>query len=195
MVSKHQQPEQAVSYGYLNLVKSMRNLMAQLAYLSRMYFGAVFSGFGDAEAIANKLYSLPRRFQEKAELIFGAPLSEEFLNLLSLHAVYVQALTNAFATGDQEAVNNYAQLLYQNADSIAAHYATMNPFWDEMQWQTLLYNYINLLVQDAAALHAGEFEKELDLFERMTIATLAMGDYLAQGLYEYMTYGIVRQGS
>lgn len=66
----------------------------------------------------------------------------------------------------------------------------MNPFWEEMQWETLLYNYINLAIQDAVALGSREFGKELDIFERMLLASLAMGDYLGDGLYQYLTAGI-----
>ena len=194
MISKDQEQEPTISYGYLNLVRSYRNLMAQLAYLTRIYFSSVYSGFGNAEAIAKKLYSLPNRFQEKAELIFGSPLSEEFLNLLSLHVLYVQSLANALVIGDQNAANYYTQLLYQNADNITSLLAKMNPFWDVMQWKTLLYNYINLVIQDAVALGAREFETELDIFERMLLAALAMGDYHADGLYQYMTAGITRPG-
>lgn len=186
MIFKEQE-QPVIPYGYMNLVKSMRNLMAQLAYLTRMYFEATFSGFGNAEAVAKKLYSLPGRFKEKAELIFGTPLSEEFLNLLFLYVNYIQGLANALATGNQEAANYYTQLLYQNADAIAAHYAKMNPFWDEMQWKTLLYNFVNLIIQDAVALGSRDFDKELDIFERMLLAALAMGDYQADGLYEFMT--------
>jgi len=59
-----------------------------------------------------------------------------------------------------------------------------HPFWEEMQWKTLLYNYINLVIQDAVALDSREFDKELDIFERMLLASLAMGDYLGDGLYQ-----------
>ncbi len=187
MVSKYQEP--VIPYGYMNLVKSMRNLMAQMAYLTRIYFASIYSGFGNAEAVAKKLYSLPNRFQEKAELIFGAPLSEEFLNLLSLHVTYIQGLANALAGGNQDAANYFTQLLYKNADAIASQFAKMNPFWDEMQWKTLLYNYVNLVIQDAVALGSHDFEKELDIFERMLLAALAMGDYQADGFYQYMTAG------
>ncbi|HML38531.1 MAG TPA: hypothetical protein PKA19_14105 [Bacillota bacterium] len=189
-LTARQGTEPMVSIGYLNLAKSMRNLMAQFAYLTRIYFTSIFSQYGDDQAIADKLYSLPNRFQEKAELIFGAPLSEEFLNVFSLQIFYILSLGNAMAAGDQETADYYTQLLYENADAMAAQYAKMNPFWDEMQWKTLLYNYINLIIQDAVATGSREFEKELDIFERMLLASLAMGDYLADGFYQYMVAGI-----
>lgn len=192
MATKIQVQEPVVSYGYLNLVKSSRNLMAQLAYLTRIYFASVFSGFGNSQSIATKLYSLPGRFQEKAELIFGTPLSEEFMNLLSLHVFYIQSLAHALHAGNQEVANYYTQLLYQNANDIASHYPKMNAFWDEMQWKTLLYNYTSLFIQDAVALNSRAFDTELDIFERMLLAALAMGDYQADGLYQYMTAEKIR---
>lgn len=192
MVSKDQEQMPMVTQGYLDLASSSRNLMAQMAYLTRLYFVSVLSGYGNPEDVADKLYSLFGRLQERAEPILGAPLSEELSNLLSLQAFYIMSLANALAVGNQEEADYYTKLLYQNADDIAAHYVKMNPFWDEMQWRTLLYNYINLFIQDAVALSSHEFEKELDIFERMLLAALAMGDYHADGLYQYMTAHLTR---
>jgi len=172
---------------YINLVKDFRLLMTQLAYLTRAYFVAVFSGFGNAEQTANRLYHLPNSFQEKAELIFGTPLSEEFLNLLSLHVTYIQLLANALQSGNEEAVNYSAQQLYQNAANISEYYAKINPFWDEAQWKTLLYNYVGMAIQDAVALAARDFERDLDVFDRMLLSALLMGDYLAEGFFQYIT--------
>ncbi len=174
-------------YAYLNLVKNFRHLMTQMAFLTREYFKAVFSDYGNADTIASRLYDLPHSFQQKAELIFGTPLSEEFLHLLSLHAIYIQTLANALAKGDQAEVDYSIQRLYANAADIAAHYAKINPFWEEKQWQTLLYNYVGMLIQDAMALASGDFDKDLDIFDRMLRSALLMGDYQADGFIQYMT--------
>ena len=177
-----------ITYGYLNLVKDFRNLMTQLAYLTRAYMVAVYSGYGNEESIAKRLYDLPNKFKEKAELIFGTLLSEEFLTLLSLHVVHIQTLVNAIKIGDQANADYSSQQLYKNADDIAAHYARMNPFWDETQWKALLYNYVGMIIQDAVALGSREFEKDLDIFDRMLLGALAMGDYQAEGFIQYLTF-------
>lgn len=161
--------------------------MTQLAYLSRMYFASVFSGYGDEEAIARKLYSLPYDFKEKAELIFGTPLSEEFMTLLSMHVSYIQYLADSMKSGNTTAQDYATTQLYKNASQIAAQYAKMNPFWSESEWKTLLYNYINLMILDAVALVSQDFQKDMDIFDRMLLAALMMGDYLADGLYQYIT--------
>jgi len=165
----------------------MRFLMTQLAYFTRAYFLATYSGFGNAENIAGTLYSLPYDFKEKAELIFGTPLSEEFMTLLSMHVSYIQYLADALKTRNQAAADLGVQQLYRNANAIAAQYAKMNPFWNETYWRTLLNNYANLLIQDAVELSAGEYQKDMDIFERMLVAALLMGDYLTDGLHQYIT--------
>lgn len=185
-INKNQEPP-VLTFGYLNMVKDFRYLMTQLAYLTRLYFASVFSEYGTAEAVANKLYSLPYTFLEKAELIFGTPLSEEFMNLLSMHVSFIQYLADALKTGNQDAANNATQQLYKNADDLAVQYARMNPFWDEIQWKTLLHSYVNLLIQNAVALASRDFEKEMDIFDRMLLTALMMGDYLADGFIQYIT--------
>lgn len=174
------------SYAYLNLVKDSRFLMTQLAYLAREYFVAVFSGFGNAGAIGGRLYRLPYQFQEKAEVIFGTPLSEEFLHLLSMHAVHIRSLADALKRNDQTAIDYSVQQLYKNAGDISAHYAKVNPFWDETHWRTLLFNYIGMMIQDASALSARDFERDMDIFDRMLLSALLMGDYHADGFLQYI---------
>lgn len=187
MIPYKNQEQPYVSYTYLNLDKAMRYLMTQLAGLTRLYFISVFSGYGNADAIAKKLYSLPFDFKEKAELIFGAPLSEEFMSLLSMHVAYIQYLADSMKSGNQDGANYATQQLYSNADAIAAQYAKMNPFWSKAQWETLLGNYVNLLIQDVVALASKDFQKEMDIADRMLLAALYMGDYQADGLYQYIT--------
>ena len=102
MICYYKSQEQPyVSYSYLNLVKDFRLLMTQLAYLTRSYFASVFSGLGNAASIANRLNSLPAKFKEKAELIFGTPLSEEFMNLILIYVVNIQSLANALHSNYQ----------------------------------------------------------------------------------------------
>ena len=58
-----------------------------------------------------------------------------------------------------------------------------------MQRKTFPNNYINLIIQDFGSSCSREFDKELNIFERMLLAALAMGDDLADGLYQHMTAG------
>lgn len=192
-MSCSKQQDTFISYGHMNLKNDMRLLMSQLAYLSRSYIASAYSGYGSNTAIAKKLYQLPLQFKTKAELIFGIPLGEELVTILSMHVIYLQNLVEAIKKGDQAAYENYARELYENADQIAAYYAKINPFWDEIRWRNLLYSYTQTLIEEAVALRVGEYEKDLEIFDRLLLDALLMGDYLADGIIQYLT--VTRKGT
>ena len=186
MIYKNLQQEPFISYGHMNMKNDFRLLMTELAYLSRSYIVSVIAGFGNTTAIASRLYSLPIKFKQKAELIFGIPLGEELVNVLSMHVIYLQSFVNALKNGDQANVDESVKQLYKNSDNIAAYYAKINPFWDQTQWKNLLYTYDAMLIEEAVALMSGEYEKDLDIFERSLLDALSMGDYLADGIMQYL---------
>jgi len=190
-----QQEAPTISYGQMNMQNDFRTLMTQLAFLSRSYIAAVAANFGNAAAIANRLYNLPVSFIEKAELIFGPSSTEELLHLLQMHVIYLTTLVNAMKQGDKQTVDENTALLYKNADDISAYYAKINPFWDVTQWRNLLYTYIGLTIQEAVALMSGDYEKDLDIFDRLLYHALFMGDYLASGIIQYLTVTTRNPGS
>lgn len=186
MVCINYQQVPVISYGQMNLQNDMRLLMTQLAHLSQSYMTSAFSGYGNSEAVARKLYGLPLKFMVKAELIFG-PLGEELVNLLSLHVVHLKSMVNALIADDLAAAEYSAGQLCQNGNDISAYYSRINPFWDEDQWRSLQNTYCQTLVEAAYALKAEDFERELDIFDRLLFHALQMGDYLADGIIQYLT--------
>ncbi|MBR0597779.1 hypothetical protein [Sinanaerobacter chloroacetimidivorans] len=187
MISKAQQEVPFISYGHLNLIKDFRLLLTELAYLTRFYIVSVASDFGDSEALAQRLYNLPMKFLAKAELIFGTPLGEELVNLLSTHIISLQTLVNGLKIGDQASVDAAVQRLYSNADLLAAYFSRINPFWEEAQWRNLFYTYDRTVIDEAIAVMSGDYVRSLEIFDRLMLNALAMGDYLADGFIEYLT--------
>lgn len=187
MICKTQQEVPLITYGHLNLILDFRQLLTELAYLTRFYIISVASGFGDAQAIADRLYELPLKFLSKAELIFGRPLGEELVTLLSNHIVNLQIMVNALKTGDQETAAASSQRLYSNADLLAAYFARINPFWNENQWRNLFYTYDRTVIEQAVTVMSGEYVRSLEVFDRLLLNALAMADYLANGFIQFLT--------
>lgn len=188
MIVKMQQEIPFITYGHLNIINDFRLLLTELAYLTRFYIVSVASGFGDAQAVADRLYSLPLKFKAKAELIFGVPLGEELVTLLSNHIINLQILVNALKNGDQATVDASAQRLYSNADLLAAYFSRINPSWNESQWRNLFYTYDRTVIEEAVAVMTGDFVKSLDIFDRLLLNALSMADYLASGFIQYLTF-------
>lgn len=165
--------------------------MSELALLERTYIATVAGGFGSPEAIYRRLYNLPIKLKDKLQLVFGQPASERQQQLLQMQIVYLMMLTDALKNDDVDAMNESTGNLYRNADEMAAAYAEMNPFWSEAEWKRLLYAYTSMNIEQAVALMGGNFEKDLDIFDRLLLHALTMGDYLADGIIGYLT---IREG-
>jgi len=122
---------------------------------------SIMSGFGNTDAVGERLYRIPVDFYNRLQLIFGAQGAQGFLNLLSQHIVLMMETTNAMYNGDNDALNSNTQLLYQNADELAYYLVTLNPYWTKAQWSTLLDQYINMTLQEMVALASGDFEESV----------------------------------
>jgi hypothetical protein len=140
----------------------------------------------NTDAISERLFSAPVDFGQILALIFGEENSERFINLLSTHIIAMEALFNAQKNGDEQLVNDNAIRIYENADEIASFLLQINPFWNQAQWRNLLYNYIDMTFQQSIALLTRNFHQDIDVFDRISYHTVLMGDYMANGIIQYL---------
>jgi hypothetical protein len=85
--------------------------------------------------------------------VFGEEAAFVSEGLVDTFVVLMDGLISAQMAGDIEEVNRNTQLLYQNADELAAFMASVNPFWDETRWRTILYDILrNLIVESTTFL-------------------------------------------
>lgn len=176
-----------LSYGEMNLINNFRAFWLDLARWTRESLISIASGFGDFEAVSNRLYSVPVNLGNLLRLIFGTQAAESVLNPLLIHLVTMLNIFRAQKEGNSQAVNENTMLLYQNADEIAKILSQMNPFWNETQWRNLLYNYIDLTLEQSTALLSGDFARAVDIYDRISNFTSIIGDYTANGVIQYLT--------
>jgi len=175
-------------YGTTNLLINLRNLWLDLAIWTRNYMVSIISGFGNASAVGERLYGIPIDFYSRLQMVFGSQRAQGFVNLLSQHIAVMMYTAGAMKDGDQDALNRNTQLLYQNANDLANYLVGLNPYWSTIQWNTLLEQYINMTLQEMVALASGDFERDIDIFDRITYYTVFLADYLTEGIVQYITF-------
>jgi len=72
--------------------------------------------------------------------------------------------------------------LYQSADSLARFFAQINIYWDEGQWKNLLYQYVRMKIEEIVAIASNDFQKEVEVYDRVEDLTAIMGNYMARGI-------------
>ena len=172
--------------GHMNLKNDFRLLMLQFTFLQKLYISAVAADQDYSEAILKRWYDIPNQLKEKFQLVFGLK-AEKCVEFLSMHIMYMVELVQAMKQDDRNRVDFYTAQLYRNGDELADFLVSLNPFWNELQWQTLLHGYINMSINEAVSIFAQDHERSLDIFDRLIVQSLVMGDSIGDGVIEYLT--------
>lgn len=188
MVYKNETRDPSPVTGQMNLIFRGRMLWRDLATWLATYMFSVAGGYGNQDAISARLYQLPLDYGNVMKLFFGDKLSEDYINLLSTYIITLQSLFLAMMKGDADAVNTYAKQLYQNIDQRAAFLAQINPFWQQDVWRSLLYNFNGLVMDFATSLLSKDFQKNIDIFDRLLSMSSVIGDYFSEGIFNYLSY-------
>lgn len=187
MVCKNRSQENLITYGQMNIIFQARNLWRELVVWSRVYLISRIAGIGLAEDVFNRIYRIPLEFGNITRLVFGDQAAEATIQQLSSTIISFRQLVDAMIAGDNDAAGVLVQELYRNADERAKYLAAINPYWDETQWKYLIYNFYNYSFQEITSLITGD-PRNIDLFDRFLLYADSMGDYFAQGLFNYIAY-------
>lgn len=187
MISKNRLQENLLTYGQMNLIFQARNLWREFVVWSRVYLISRIAGIGISEDVFNRIYRIPIEFGDITRLIFGNQAAEVTVQQLSSTVILFRNLVEAMIAGNNDAASAIVQQLYKNADERAAYMASINPYWDEIQWKNLIYTFYNYSFQEIVSMLTSD-PKNIDLFDQFLLYADIMGDYFAQGLYNYLIY-------
>ncbi len=175
-----------ITYGQMNLINDFRTLWRDLIIWLRSYMVSTATGFSDIDAINRRLYRIPQTLNDKLQPFFGAERSEQIAQLLLMYIVHSQTLINAQVYGDRQGADAAVRDLYESSENLAEALAMINPFWSKIQWQYLLDHLASMGIQEITALVSQEYERELDIRDRMLTHALVLGDYMANGVMFYL---------
>ena len=166
----------------LALISDMRQLWSQLAIWSRALVVSVAANLSDIQMITDRLMFLPEAFSKALGKYFEPQDADRFGELLQEHISTISALFTAEKDKDDALVNQETENLYANADRMAEFLAGINSYWDEEQWKDLLSDYIEMLLAGLVARMAGEYAKEIDIFDDLQTQALKIADYMSRGI-------------
>jgi hypothetical protein len=190
MLYKNQILEQPVAsfipYGQMNVIINYRTLWLNLCMWTRSYLLSIASGLPNTQVVSDRMYQIPVQLGSILQLVFGQQTAERFINLLSTHIIQMQAAISAQKNNDVQGLASSVDQLYQNAGEIALFLSQINPFWAAAQWENLLFTYINMTFQQSTAMLSGDYARDVQIFDRIQYQTLLIGDYMANGIIQYL---------
>jgi hypothetical protein len=177
-----------LTFEQVNMITAFEGMWNQIAQWTRALVHSYLFDLPNLGAVSDKLYSLPGNFNDILACYFGAENSQAFVDLLTAFIYSGARTTEGMRNGDQDQVSADVEQWYAAADRIALLLSSLNVYWDENQWQNLLYQYIQKKVEEITAVMNGDFNRDNELYDFIENLTSLMGSYMARGILAISQY-------
>ena len=174
-----------MDHSRLNLISQTnqwRKLWQEHVMWTRSFIISTASNLGDLVPVTGRLMQNPGDMADVLRLYYSAQTADTFQKLFTEHLSIAGELVNAAKAGDTAKAATLEQKWYENADEIASFLAKINPYWNRKLWQSFLYDHLKMTKQEALHRLAGEYEKDIRIYDRIENEALRMADYMAAGI-------------
>jgi hypothetical protein len=175
-----------ISFEDLNIIDRLQDLWMQYVMWERSLLIAQAFDLPNLQAVLDRLYGIPLDFYNTLRVFYGDRIAQQMLNYLQQRIIIESRLIDAMIAGDQSTVDTYTTQLYQNADELASYFDQF-PYWTAAQWKSLLYQDISMFFDEIRSILSEEYEREIEIFERMLINAASIGRYMAAGILQTST--------
>lgn len=159
-----------------------RNLWREHLHWTTEYITGRASDFGDLSYATRRVFENADKFAETLIPYYGNDTSKVFAILLKNHFLVTVKFMADYLANDRASTDADRTEWLKNADEIAELLSSVNPFWMEEEWQRMLYEHINLTVNECLFRLTEQFAGELIDFEAAENQVMEMADYMAQGI-------------
>ena len=166
----------------LALILKYRLLWNQHAEWTKMAVDAIIFGTPNQEQVVNRLLQNPQDFAHALRPYYGPKLAERFSTLLTEHLTLAAQMIQAQMAGNQEEAERLKVLWYKNGDEIAAFLGKINPYWSYREWRKMFFTHLEYVEGLASTLLAGEYEKNIKLYDKFELEALEMADMMSCGI-------------
>lgn len=174
-----------IPVAYFNMIRDFRQIGTEWAYLTRFYIVTKIVGLGNEKDVTEKFYTLILRIKEKVELVLGTETANMLSNSLLIYMIKLSEVVDAILAGDQADIDAKIDAVNQFNNQLSTYLGSVNPFWDEANWNELFASFSQQIVVQSFNLQRKESIAAIQNFEKLLYAALAISDYFAFGLYEY----------
>lgn len=166
----------------LNLNNLMRLLWEQHITWTRNVIQDIVYDAPEKEFAISRLLRNPTDFKNALAPFYGEANATTFEELLKEHLVIAAEIVTAAKNNDTSQVTKLTTQWFGNADEIARFLASINPYWNYLEWQKMLYDHLNLVNSEATNFLNSNLEQNVALYDEMEHQAMLMADELTRGI-------------
>jgi len=166
----------------LQVMNTLRRLWMEHVFWTRAFIVSTAFSNADISNVTNRLLRNPADFAAVLTPFYGAQAARAFENLFTAHLQIAAQLVNAAKAGDSAAAEQARQQWYANAAGIAAFLARANPYWNQADWQAMLFEHLRMTENEAVQQLNGRYADSIAQYDAIQNQALEMADVMAQGV-------------
>ncbi|MDF2656305.1 MAG: hypothetical protein K0R19_2779 [Bacillota bacterium] len=182
MITLPVQDNLCFTFEQMNINSTFQGLWTRLAVLMRSSIYSSLLNLSNQVTIMNALFQLPGDFKDSFQMFYGAEVSQRFANLFTDFLARGTQIVDGVKASDNDMIDQATRGWYLTGNHIATFMGTINLFWDSRQWNLLLNQYINLKVQMVLSIATEDYQREMELLNRVFDLASIMGSYMARGV-------------
>lgn len=165
-----------------SLENEMHRLWMEHVFWTRLLIISLVDNLKDTEQTTKRLLQNPGDIARLFETYYGPNVAFKVNELLTDHLVIGDQLIKAFIKNDSNAINNLNQKWYQNADSMAIAFSSINRYYKQDELRTMLYNHLDLTKEEVAARLNKDYIKDVQIFDQVEKQAIHMADDFTNGI-------------
>jgi hypothetical protein len=179
-----------LTYEQINLIFNIMMFWFDLNNWTRAFMLSKYKDVGDQDEVYARLQKVAADYVNNLKLIFGdAPGVNQLQLELNAYIGLIDSLITAQKAGNTEELDRITKELYKNANDRAASVSSLNPYWNENEWRTRLYNNLRNTLDESTMFLTEDYARNMDIFSRIMDLSENSSDYFAQGLLNYLFQG------
>ena len=171
-----------ISINEVQLLKQMNLVWEQHIMWTRMLLISIAENLKDLEATQTRLLRNPKDIADVFRYYYGNNVASEIQRLLTEHLVIGKDLIVALKNQNQEQANILNAKWYQNADSMAEAFSSINPFYSKEEIRRMLYEHLRLTTEEVKARLQGDYIADINAYDMVQKEILRMSQFFVNGI-------------
>jgi len=166
----------------LQLSNTLRRLWVEHVMWTRSFIVSTAADLGDLDAVTKRLLQNPVDFSNVLKPLYGSQRAKRFEDLFTDHLLIAAQLVNAAKEGNAGAVSEQRNKWYANAEDIARFLSEINPYWNRMDWQSMLFDHLRMTENEAVQFLTRQYAASIDQYDSIQEQALKMADVMIFGI-------------
>ena len=162
---------------------NMRKLWEDHVNLTRFFIISTISDLPDQDETAQRLIQNQNEIGNSIKPFYGDAAGDQLAELLREHALVTATMLQAARKADASSFEEAVEHWYENAEEVAELLFDLNPEnWPLRKTRPIMRAYLDLTLEQALARWNGDFEKDIEAYDKVHTHALEIADMLSEGI-------------